>query len=185
MRPLILLDVDGVLNVLDESRSEWAELCSGHAVAEGRTFRITWSPVVVERFVSWIASGVEVRWLTTWGHDANTSLRHLLGLPHLEVAGTYDQQSPGAPEAAGASHASVAPAAPDPLTGRWWKYDVVNRLLIDEPHRLLVWIDDELHFTTAFRRWALAHEQVHPVGPDGAAGLTAAELDEIEQVLAR
>lgn len=175
----MLLDVDGVLNVLGDE-STWDVLMSGRAVAEGRSFGITWSPDVVQAFKDWIAAGVEVQWLTTWGHDANDSLRHLLGLPELEVAGTYRDQWKGAPEQTEASsHAEMAPAAPDRLSGEWWKYDVVKRLLEEHPDRLLVWIDDELFYPTPFRRWADSHERVRPIGPDGQLGLTPSDLDEI------
>ena len=120
MTPLVLLDVDGVLNVLGDE-SHWEVLVSGWATTEGRSFPITWSPEVVQTLNAWIAAGVEVQWLTTWGHDANHSLRHLLGLPELEVAGTYDERWHGTREQTEAtSHAQVAPAAPDPLTGEWW-----------------------------------------------------------------
>lgn len=182
--PLVLLDVDGVLNVLSDAVDGWPVLSAGWAVAGGRRFPITWAPEVVTALRRWLAAGVEVQWLTTWGHDANTSLRHLLGLPELPVAGTYDQDPVGAPEAAGSSHASVAPAAPDPLTGRWWKYDVVQRLLHEQPGRPLVWIDDELHVDRSpFRRWADEHAWVTAIGPDGRYGLTRRELDQVERLV--
>jgi hypothetical protein len=130
--PLVLLDVDGVLNAVQAwGRSDaWDDWRTGRATADGRSFPITWSPTVVEAVRSWQALA-EVQWLTTWGHDANTSLRHLLGLPELPVAGTHDDVDgpAGAPDAGGAAHASVAPAAPDRLTGRWWKLDVVRRIV--------------------------------------------------------
>jgi hypothetical protein len=185
-RPLVLLDVDGVLNVLSDSADGWPVLAAGWAVAEGRRYPINWAPDVIDALRRWLDEGVEVQWLTTWGHDANDSLRHLLGLPELPVAGTYRQEPWGAPEAAGDSHASVAPAAPDPLTGQWWKYDVVQRLLREHPGRTLIWVDDELHLEgTRFRRWADEHPSVIPIGPDGRYGLTPDHLAQIDELLRR
>jgi hypothetical protein len=128
---------------------------------------------------------VELRWLTTWGHDANDELRLLLGLPALAVAGTY--QAAGVPSGettTGAAHASIAPAAPDPLSGRWWKYDVVSRLLHREPGRRIVWVDDDLHrFNGAFARWAIAQPSITAVAPDPRCGLSPEDLDAIAEVL--
>lgn len=186
-RPLVLLDVDGVLNILgDDEEPTWEVVLSGRATAEGTSFPITWSPDVIDWITRWIDAGVEIQWLTTWGHDANSSLRHLVGLPELPVAGTYDERWRGAPETTGAtSHAEMAPAAPDPLTGAWWKYDVVKRLLTEQPGRLLIWVDDELFGPSRFRTWADAQELVHPIGPDGDLGLTQADLEEIDRLLGR
>jgi hypothetical protein len=182
-RPLILLDVDGVLNILSRDASPWDAVRSGWAIAEGNRYRITWSPEVIDTIKRWLAEGVEIQWLTTWGHDANNSLRHLLGLPELPVAGTYDQDPTGSPETAGDSHASVAPAAPDPLTGQWWKYDVACRIVKEQPDRTLIWVDDELRRALRFRRWAEEHPRVHPVGPDCDVGLVPADLEAIEALL--
>ena len=183
-RPLVLLDVDGVLNILSDSADGWPVVSAGWAVAEGRRYPITWAPEVVDRLRRSLDEDVEIQWLTTCGHDANTSLRHLLDLPELPVAGTYGQRLSGAPEPAGEAHASVAPAAPDPLTGHWWKYDVVQRLLREQPGRMLIWIDDELHDEwSRFRMWADEHPSVRPIGPDGRHGLTPEHLEQIDQLL--
>jgi hypothetical protein len=183
--PLVLLDVDGVLNILgDDAAPSWDVVLSGRATAEGTSFAITWSPDVIDRINSWINAEVEIQWLTTWGYDANNSLRHLVGLPELTVAGTHNGSWQGVPEDKNVtSHAAMAPAAPDPLTGEWWKYDVVKRLLSEQPGRLLVWVDDELFPPTRFRRWADEHESIHPIGPDGHLGLTEADIEEIEALL--
>jgi hypothetical protein len=181
-RPLVLLDVDGVLNLLgDDAPGGWEVVCSGWATAEGTSYPITWAPEVLDAVRGWIADGVEVQWLTTWGHDANTSLRHLLDLPELPVAGTYG--SPPAAESGGRAHADVAPAAPDPLTGQWWKYDVVQRILDEQPERTLIWIDDELRHDDRFRRWADEHPRVHAIGPQALLGLTAQDLATIAELL--
>lgn len=188
MTPLLLLDVDGVLNALPDSSDDllvWPDWHSGWATADGSRWHITWSPTVVRQLRDWHESGaVELQWLTTWGHDANGELRELLGLPELAVAGTYDEpEAPRTPTVSGAAHASVTPAAPDPLTGRWWKYDVVQRVLRHQPGRVIMWVDDELHRPTRFRTWAEAQERVVPVGPNPRCGLTESDLIHVAAVV--
>ena len=179
-RPLVLLDVDGVLNAVSGGLSAaWDDWRSGVAAAQGRTFPITWSPSVVRAVLSW-RELAEVQWLTTWGHDANASLRHLLALPELPVAGTYDEPAEGAPDRDGATHAAVAPAAPDPLTGRWWKFDVVRRTVRADPERRLVWIDDDLFAQDEVRQWMREQTSSLLVAPPPSSGLTRAHLDSID-----
>ncbi|MCW2707221.1 MAG: hypothetical protein JWM22_1063, partial [Frankiales bacterium] len=70
MRPLILLDVDGVLNILsdDDAPASWDLVRKGRATAEGSSYPITWAPDVVEAIKGWLDAGADVQWLTTWGH---------------------------------------------------------------------------------------------------------------------
>lgn len=186
--PLLLLDVDGVLNALadgGEHEDAWPEWRRGRAHADGTSWPILWAPAVVDRLRSWHEVGlVEIQWLTTWGHDANDELRRLLGLPRLEVAGTYNEfDLDGATADVDAdAHAAVAPSAPDPLSGYWWKYDVVRRVLDQNPGRPVIWVDDELHHEPgAFRRWAEEHPDVLPVGPEPMRGLVRGDLDLIQE----
>lgn len=178
--PLVLLDVDGVLNAVQARRRSdaWGDWRSGQATAEGRSFPITWSPSVVAAVRSW-QELAEVQWLTTWGHDANRSLRHLLELPELPVAGTYDDVDgpAGDPDATGATHASVAPAAPDRLTGRWWKFDVVRRVVRAQPDRRLVWLDDDLAGEDDLREWVRTEADCLALAPRPQTGLTPADLE--------
>jgi hypothetical protein len=94
--PLVLLDVDGVLNALGRPLPpEWDDWKTGRATAAGGSYEIAWSPSVVRRLLEWHEAGqAELQWLTTWGHDANRSLRQLLDMPELVVAGTYDDDLP-------------------------------------------------------------------------------------------
>jgi hypothetical protein len=187
--PVLLLDVDGVLNALPHTQSDlavWTDWQHGSAVAEGSRWPITWSPSVVSSLRQWHEAGqVELRWLTTWGHDANFELRELLGLPELGVAGTYrDAGAPTVEAEAGEAHASVAPAAPDPLSGAWWKYDVVARLIREEAGRHFIWVDDDLHrFEDVFFRWAFEHTAITPIAPDPRCGLSQADLAAIAAAL--
>lgn len=187
--PLLLLDVDGVLNALgddDEYATAWPKWCGGYATADGTKWPFTWAPAVIERLRAWHEAGyVEIQWLTTWGQGANGELRELLGLPELVVAGTYDEDDAGAATVdGGTSHASTAPAAPDPLSGRWWKYDVVRRVIAERPGRLVIWVDDELHDAASpFARWATGHDVI-AIGPEGMVGLEPPHLDLIARMTA-
>lgn len=182
MTPLLLLDVDGVLNALaddGEHQDAWSQWRAGYATADGSRWPITWAPAVIERLRGWHEDGlVQIQWLTTWGHDANDELRRLLGLPHLVVAGThteFDLEGATA-DVETEAHAAVAPSAPDPLSGHWWKYDVVRRVLDEHPGRAVIWVDDELQPGSAFRRWADEQPLLHAVGPDPRVGLSRDDL---------
>lgn len=184
-RPLVLLDVDGVLNAVPSSgaSSAWSDWRTGHAVAQESSFRITWSPSVVAAVRGW-RELAEVQWLTTWGHDANTSLRHLLELPELPVAGTHDDGAPGGtPVQEADAHADVAPAAPDALTGRWWKFDVVRRIVREQPGRRIVWVDDDLVGEGEIQRWVRDAVDCLLVVPHPASGLTEDDLAAVDAYL--
>lgn len=189
--PILLLDVDGVLNALPAIAADlaaWDDWQRGNATAEGNRWPITWSPSVIATLRNWHQQGrLELRWLTTWGHHANEELRLLLGLPALAVAGTYHEAGAPSGEAqTGAAHASVAPAAPDPLSGRWWKYDVVSQLLSSEPERSIVWVDDDLPRSSGvFLRWASSQPRITAIAPDPRCGLSPADLEAVAAVLPR
>lgn len=186
MLPLLLLDVDGVLNAFDSpvdaSDQAWRH---GFARAQGTLWPITFSPVVVAALRAWHEQGrVEVQWLTTWGHAANDSLRELLGLPQLQVAGTYDDEpSDGVAADDDSSLAGATPSAPYTLAGTWWKYDVVRAVLRDQRGRRVVWVDDELTQDSEFTAWARRQPDLLPLGPHAARGLTTDDLEVIDRWL--
>ncbi len=186
VRPLVLLDVDGVLNALRSppDPAVWSDWRTGEAQAAGRTWPLRWSPSVVAGVRRWTELA-DVQWLTTWGHAANAGLAALLGLPQLPVAGTHDAPPPvvtahADPDAD--ALAEVTPAAPDPLSGRWWKFDVVRALLADGP-RPLVWVDDDLAGDADVRAWVRGHSRCLLVAPHPLAGLTAPELAAVQRFL--
>lgn len=176
--PLVLLDVDGVLNAVapQSDPSVWTDWRHGRAVAAGRSWTIRWSPSVVAAVHDW-REIAEVQWLTTWGHDANAGLRTLLDVPELAVAGTYDDAGdPGERDLLPGTLSAVTPAAPDALTGHWWKFDVVRRLLRDEPTRRFVWIDDDLAGQADVRGWMAAHADCLCLAPRPTTGLRPDDL---------
>lgn len=186
--PLWLLDVDGVLNAVALYPSErvWPRWRQGVAHTDEGThaWPITWSPDVIERLTGWLADGaVEIQWLTTWGDDANDELATLLGLPPLPVAGSAPWRAAAGGPAA--SHAEVAGAdAVDPLSGHWWKFDVVRRICRAEPRRPLVWTDDDLAEEPAVVAWMRRHSTCVLIAPHPQLGLGPADLDAIGAFLA-
>ncbi len=85
MKPLLLLDVDGVLNP------------TGGGVPRGfeRTtingYELTWSPQH-RVWLGELSDLFDPVWATTWEHHANRSLSPLLGLPQLPVI-EFDRSS--------------------------------------------------------------------------------------------
>lgn len=192
--PLWLLDVDGVLNAvaIEPDYQVWPRWQRGLARTDGltRAWPIQWAPDVVEHLLRWHAEGrVEIAWLTTWGPDANEELAELLGLPQLPVAGAPPSRIPPSPDTAadggGAStHAALAGAdAADPLTGRWWKFDVLRRVLAADPRRPIIWTDDDLAAEPAAMAWMRVHTTSLLIAPDPRCGLVPQHLRAIERFL--
>src|SRR4028118_569789 len=75
-RPILLLDVDGVLNAARrELREGWER-----GVFNG--FVLSWDPSITARLRELHESGrVEIQWLTTWTTDADRLLAEPMGLP--------------------------------------------------------------------------------------------------------
>ncbi len=173
---MVLLDVDGVLNAVTGRPDPrvWPDWQRGRAAADGRQWPIVWSPSVVAAVREW-RTLADVHWLTTWGHHANDGLRALLDLPELRVAGTWADVHLPAPagntDDGALAHAAVAPAAPDELTGRWWKFDVVRGLVRAEPTRPLVWIDDDLAGQRDIRQWMERQARCLLVAPTMDTGM--------------
>jgi hypothetical protein len=84
-RPLLLVDVDGVLNAFprDGSVPEGWERTSVTVTGHGR-FRITYNPGHGARLRELAAeAGAELAWCSTWEGLANTHIAPLVGLPAL------------------------------------------------------------------------------------------------------
>ncbi len=112
----------------------------------------------------------------------------MLDLPELPVAATYtdaDVAPSGSADDDGPAHAAVAPAAPDRLTGRWWKFDAVRRLVRADPSRPIVWLDDDLAAEADVRDWMHAHTTCLLVAPEPRSGLTPDQLADVADFLKR
>src|SRR3954449_6504612 len=109
--PILLLDVDGVLNAAR------LDLPDGWRRGTYAGFVMTWDPTVTARLRQLHESGrVEIQWLTTWAEDADRLLAEPLGLPR----GLRVHARPGmAPT--GFSGLFAAAAAHG-----WWKLDAAR-----------------------------------------------------------
>jgi hypothetical protein len=163
-RPILLLDVDGVLN------AACLDLPQGWKRGTFNGYVLSWDPTITARLRELHESGrVEIQWLTTWTTDADRLLAEPMGLPRgLETHARAD-------------------AAPTGFLGRfgaragWWKLAAARAVAEAEPDRRIVWIDDDLAEQAAETgEWLAAHPRVLVVAPDLFVGLTHAQLDEIE-----
>lgn len=161
MLPLLLLDVDGVLNAVNFPHPDfevWSDYVVVDAEAMAHSWTIWYSPTVVETLRSWHESGrVEIQWLTTWEDMAN-GIEFKPELPEFEVAGWRSE--------------------PVDEYG-WWKLAVVKRLRAEQPDRHIIWIDDDLTYDTEANEWldsAIEAEGVYPVRPLTTTGLTREQL---------
>jgi hypothetical protein len=166
--PVLLLDVDGVLNAIRRDLPEgWRrETYDG--------FELSWDPTVVARLRALHDSGrVELQWLTTWTENADELLAEPMGLPRGLRTHSREGESPTGfrGERRG-------------LPG-WWKLTAAREVALDDPARRIVWIDDDLaEPAEETSTWLAANDHVLVVAPDSEVGLTHAELDRVEAWLA-
>jgi hypothetical protein len=83
-RPILAVDVDGVLNALSRGEPPEGWQDTRVQVAGHGGFRIRYNPSHGARLLA-IAeeTGAELVWCTTWEEHANTYIRQLVGLPEL------------------------------------------------------------------------------------------------------
>ena len=165
--PILLLDVDGVLNAaaLDLPQGWQRGIFNG--------FVLSWNPTITTRLRDLHDSGrVEIQWLTTWTTDADRLLAEPMGLPR------------------GLTTHAREDAAPTGFLGifggasGWWKLAVAREVAEAEPDRRIVWIDDDLaQQAQDTGDWLAAHPHVLVVAPDLFVGLTHEQLDVVEDWL--
>ena len=162
--PVLLLDVDGVLN------AALLDLPEGWRRGTFNGFLLSWDPTVTDRLRGLHEAGrVEIQWLTTWTEKADQLLAEPMGLPRgLRVHAREGFESTGfAGRLRGA-------------TG-WWKLDAARELAWREPGRRIVWIDDDLaDQADDVVEWLAANPHVLVVAPDLFTGLTHEHLDAVE-----
>ena len=166
--PVLLLDVDGVLNALCR------DLPAGWRRGTFHGYVLSWDPTVVERLRALHESGrVELQWLTTWTERADQLLAEPMGLPR----GLRTHSREGVlPTGFGGERRGVS---------GWWKLAAARAVAEAEPDRRIVWIDDDLADQGAdTTEWLAANGQVLVVAPELTTGRTHAELDRVEACLA-
>lgn len=158
--PILLLDVDGVVNAL--MRSDWPEAQVSRALG----FDITTSKHLGAALLQLL---VEIRWLTTWAEEANEHISDLCGLPNdLPVSGHPVRNLSGF----------------DPA----WKIRCAAR--VAEEGRDIIWIDDDLSSMGIYdedsARETLSlgsNQRIKIVQPNAWVGLTPAHIEEIKEWL--
>lgn len=167
MKPLILLDVDGVLNLYPvvpgtgthQTFPAWSE-------ENQREYTMS-VPNYLFDAIPELEKLADFAWCTTWNYDAPASLSPVLGFgadwPVVEV---------GNPEHVGFRET--------------WKVTGVTKFLEAHEGRRVVWIDDQLFDDAA--DWAARMNS--DLGTDiwlfsvnGAYGLTKAKIDELKELL--
>ena len=164
--PLLLLDVDGVLNPVCR------DLPDGWRRGTFNGYVLSWDPTITDRLRRLHESGrVELQWLTTWTTDADRLLADPMGLPR----GLRTHARGDAPTGFLGLFRGVA---------GWWKLAVAREVAAAEPDRRIVWIDDDLAEQAADTgEWLAANPHVLVVAPDLMIGLTHEQLDEVERWL--
>jgi hypothetical protein len=155
-RPLLLVDIDGVLSLFGFSSS---------SIPEGRFHSIDGIPHFLSTTASQhllsLVSLFDLVWASGWEEKADEYLPHLLGLPRglpfLSFSRTLD--GVGGVGATGAGDPAASdPEAGDPgavqtgarITRAHWKLDAIDAYA--GPDRPLAWIDDA--FNDACLEWA-------------------------------
>jgi hypothetical protein len=175
--PVWLLDIDGVLNAASRKppgfvwpRDQWIQ---DRATVGRHSLPILAARPVVDFIRQVHEQGrAEIRWHSTWQHDAK-AVADLLDLPDFPV-----QEAPEWPDSA---HDEV-----------WWKLPAVQRVARDgwQPEfrqsRALVWTDDDAYGIDLPERDVAALRSTCPlllVVPQARLGLTPKHLREIDAFL--
>lgn len=184
-KTVLLLDIDGVLNPMSKQApthvwkaADWNR--TKIKADDGMEYPFLWSTPVVEWLTGLHQSGrVEIRWHTTWQHEA-LNVGQVLGLPEFPV-----QDCPEWEQACANGSALAADLVRQGVPP-WWKYPAAERVLTDEK-RKLIWIDDDIDDEIS-RRTRNALKSVHQlelVCPSQGTGIITKHIAQVENTLAR
>jgi hypothetical protein len=81
-KPLILLDVDGVINDIEYVGLGTEDWKTHSFESHGYTLLV---PDYMPELIRLLCEVAEVRWCTTWRHRANDEIASFLGIEHLDV----------------------------------------------------------------------------------------------------
>ncbi len=174
-RPHLFLDVDGVLNAFELGLGSEVDRFDDFDVHEvefefevghPRTFVVCLSPAMGARLAR---LAVDIQWVTTWEHRADSAIAPLCGLP---------------------SGLPVLTARDDAES--WdldWKFLEVRRE-VERDLRPFVWIDDDLDFfqdgAVSAREWAASLSLPSLlIAPESETGLLPQQLDAVEDFVRR
>jgi hypothetical protein len=178
-KPVLLLDVDGVINVVARKPPTHIWYADAWVETQVRTgehnYRILAAQPVLDLLERIHVEGLaEIRWHTTWQNDTEI-LADALCLPSWPVA--------HAPEFRGGL-AWISARIRNELNP-WWKVPAAERVVREEK-RPLIWLDDDI--TWSLRRYNVDRElrdyaPTLTISPDEKIGLTKKCLLRIEQFL--
>jgi hypothetical protein len=169
MRPTWFLDVDGVINALSKIQQRHFNEFPTWEQKQVNGFTIRYSPEVVD-FINRMSERVDIKWNTTWHHQAVDLLSPVLGLKPFEVAQAEGMASPG-------------DYINHQAHNRWWKMNSVLEH-IESGGLDFIWTDD--HLTQTVRHHVRRQADFEGLEscmiiPDGEMGLTRGHLERIEK----
>ena len=125
MKPLVLIDFDGVINAVAQQhwQKAWKDMTEDTFVdRRGYNIPVNFSPTLVE-FINILSNVADIEWLTTWKRDTEL-LPAQIG---INVFPWHDEIHKG-----------------PPWGEEWWKFDVVKKIAAENPGRKVLWIDDDI-----------------------------------------
>lgn len=142
MKPVIFLDIDGVINVIPPRKGNPENLphlkvWNEWKTVEILTYPITYSPELIAH-LNRISKKAEIVWLTTWREQAVKDFAPVVG---LDVFRFIDPKGSEYPWGSMSSFNGVIPEM------RWWKLNGVLEHM-DAIGTPFVWLDDDLRSQT-------------------------------------
>lgn len=156
-RGVIILDVDGVLNLMT-----FAKPTKFYESVKVGPYKIIYHPDIIKR-LNEIQRRKEanIYWLTTWGSKAVTDLAPAIGLRKFKVL-------------------AEPPEDIDGLTARdhdWWKLKAVQELYKRRSNQQrFTWIDDELSLEKVARGWCVG-KRIHTISPVPHQGVGLGDIN--------
>lgn len=172
MKPIILIDFDGVFNILGElskAHEYWDEILTVTIPYDGHDTEKEFVVHVATELIAYLkalveSDLVEVIWLTTWVQNTE-KFPQWLGLPALpwmarpEVASEWD----------------------------WWKQKAVKALVEERGSDVpILWIDDDHGFDPSTTHWVFTTQrQIQLLPPSSYLAITPSDITTINNFIYR